>query len=298
MKKKVRVNKNSIIFQDSGEFSAKGYGDTIDLFEYIQYIKDNEKYIKVYCVLDVIGDAEKTWANQKIMEDEGLKPLPVFHSKDSLEYLERCLEYDYFAIGGMAHAPSYLKRIDVLDPAWEKIVDKNGFPKSKVHGFGMADLRLVSRYPWWSIDSSSWTAYGRYGIVIFPKTKRGIPQFDKPPIKMYTSKRSKKKKEANALHFDLLTKVEQQVFIEYLNKRDVPLGKSIIKKVKSGYRLRKKEVFINPEKTTVEKRLEEGVINNNWFRDYINYCYYQEVCLSQKEYPWSWKKKRKTEMLF
>jgi len=299
MKKKVRVNEKSIIFQDSGAFSAMVFKDHIDLGEYMQYIIENEDKIKIYCNLDIIGDHEATWRNQAIMEEAGLRPLPVFHARtDPPELLERCLEYDYFALGGIAHAPSYKLRIQTLDRWWEQIVDDNGFPRSKVHGFGMADIRLMSRYPWFSIDSSSWTAYGRFGIVIFPKTKNGKPQYNQPPIKLHTSKRSEKANDAKALHYERLTKVEQNVFLDYIGERDVPLGKSKLRKVKSGYMLRKNEVFINKEKTRVEKKLEEGIINNNWYRDFINYCYYQEVCDSQKPYPWSWKRKRKTEMLF
>ena len=53
------------LFLDSGAYSAWSKGVTIDIDEYISFIKKNIKYITVYANLDVIGDPEATYRNQK-----------------------------------------------------------------------------------------------------------------------------------------------------------------------------------------------------------------------------------------
>jgi len=62
------------IFLDSGAFSAYTQKAVIKLDDYIAFIKKYAKYITVYANLDVIGDAEATLKNQKLMERQGSSP--------------------------------------------------------------------------------------------------------------------------------------------------------------------------------------------------------------------------------
>ena len=84
-KKKNKVN----LFLDSGAFSAFTQGAEINIVDYIAFIKKNKKYIETYAVLDVIGSAEKTWENQRIMEKAGLSPLPCFHFGEGVKWLKK-----------------------------------------------------------------------------------------------------------------------------------------------------------------------------------------------------------------
>jgi len=59
-------------FLDSGAFSAFTKNVSIDISDYIKFIKDNKNIFKNYAVLDVIGDAKETLKNQIIMEKQGL----------------------------------------------------------------------------------------------------------------------------------------------------------------------------------------------------------------------------------
>ena len=83
------------IFADSGAYSALSQGVDIDIDVYAEWLKANRHLFFVYANLDVIGDgaiaAEATWANQRILEDHGLAPLPVFHAGEPLDALERLL---------------------------------------------------------------------------------------------------------------------------------------------------------------------------------------------------------------
>ena len=162
----INKNKNLLLFLDSGAYSALTQNVEIDIEEYIKYIKDNRNCITHYAVLDVIGDAEGTYQNQLYMEKNGLNPIPCFHYGDDEKYLEKYLEYNnYIALGGMVKRPKTQLKY-WLDKIWEKyLVNLDGSAKIKIHGFGMTSVFLMKRYPWHSVDSTSWVLTGRFGTV-------------------------------------------------------------------------------------------------------------------------------------
>lgn len=148
-------NNNKNIFLDSGAYSAMTQKKEIDLKSYIEFIKQNKKRIKTYAGLDVIGDYKMTLKNQCIMEEAGLKPLWTFHagSKEPYGLLKDMSEkYNYIALGGTAGgrlSKSYIK--NHFDKCFSII--KNN---CKVHGFGMTNIEYLKRYPFYSVDSTSW----------------------------------------------------------------------------------------------------------------------------------------------
>jgi hypothetical protein len=164
------------VFIDSGAFSAKSLGIDIDINAYCDYIKRNLDIIRVEdgavmaSVLDGIGDPYKTLQNQLYMEAQGAKPLPCFHFGEDERYLEWYIErYPYITIGGMVRT----KAEDVmqwLDRIWNRyLVDGAGHPKLKVHAFGVTTISLMERYPWHSVDSSSWIQATAFGSIYTPE---------------------------------------------------------------------------------------------------------------------------------
>jgi len=159
------------VWMDSGAFSAKTLGAEISLTRYCQWLTRYAPFIDHYAVLDAIGSdetsAETTWANQRRMEDKGLAPVPCFHYGEPLRFLERYVEeYDYVALGGMV--PVETARLKLwLDVLWCNYLTFAGQTIIKVHGFGMTTFELMSRYPWYTVDSSSWLMGGRNGSVLF-----------------------------------------------------------------------------------------------------------------------------------
>ena len=137
------------IFLDSGAYSAWKKGVSIDIDEYIQYIKNN--HIGKYIVLDVVGDPEKSYENLKYMESKGLQPLPVFHLGSDIKYLQQLVDEEYFCIclGGTVGS-NRNKRIEFFDECFNK------FPNTYFHGLGMTDPKLMLKYPWFSTDSTTW----------------------------------------------------------------------------------------------------------------------------------------------
>lgn len=157
-------------FLDSGAFSAASLGIKIDLDAYCRFIEKNSPQIEVAAVLDVIGDPDGTWANMRLMESRGLKPLPVFHFGSDLTYLDYCLAYPRFALGGLVgFAKQRAQLFEWLDRCWERICDSSGKPRSKIHGFGMTGFEVMQRYPWDSVDSTSWAQGSKQGAILVKK---------------------------------------------------------------------------------------------------------------------------------
>lgn len=147
-------------FLDSGAFSAFTQGVKVDIHEYIKFIKATSHIWTIVNGLDVIGDWQASAENMKVFEAEGIKPLPTFHTGSPLDELRRlCQEYDYIALGGLV--PYATKREMItswLDTCFYVI--KDYWPK-KVHGFGVNSYDLWLRYPFYSVDATSWMVYSQ-----------------------------------------------------------------------------------------------------------------------------------------
>lgn len=167
------------VFLDSGAFSAWNTGATISLPKYCNYIQENEDIIRkddgviMASVLDGIGDPLQTYRNQLEMEARGVRPLPCFHFGEDERYLEFYIaNYPYITLGGMV-GKTVEQLITWLDRIWERyIIDGSGRPKTKLHAFGITSVRVMERYPWYSVDSSSWIQFGAYGSMFTPD---GVP---------------------------------------------------------------------------------------------------------------------------
>jgi hypothetical protein len=157
------------LFLDSGAFSAFTQGVTIDLQEYADFVQDNSDIIHVASNLDVIGrgNEQASWDNQKTLEKMGAKIQPVHHARDADKWLLKYLAegYDYIFLGGMVpETTQYLR--GWLDHMWGKyLTNKDGTAKIKVHGFGLTTGELMWRYPWYSVDSTSWVMNSSFGSI-------------------------------------------------------------------------------------------------------------------------------------
>ena len=149
-------------FIDSGAFSVFTGKAEIDLEE---YTKDLFTWgCEVYAGLDVIGNAKQTKVNCDTMKEAGLNPIPTFHFGEDYSYLKHyCEEYDYIALGGVAQLRTYPRVSAWLDNCFKII--KDYFP-IKVHGFAITGERYLKKYPFYSVDSTSWLAGGKFNQVM------------------------------------------------------------------------------------------------------------------------------------
>lgn len=202
------------VFLDSGAFSAYTLGVDIDLPTYCDYIKRNkdlwrtEDGVMMASVLDGIGDPLKTYQNQLHMEQLGAKPLPCFHAGEDERYLEYYVQnYEYITLGGMVGSST--KQLCIwLDRMWERyLTDGSGRPRLKVHGFGITAIPIMERYPWHSVDSSSWIQSAAFGSIITPNWG---------PLSV--SEKSPSRHDAGQ-HASTLTAIEQDYVLQMLENQ-------------------------------------------------------------------------------
>ncbi len=175
------------IFIDSGAWSAWSRGVEINIQEYCDWIKRHRKRITTYANLDVIGDYRETRRNQKYMERQGLKPIPIFHLARPAEpwfiLKSICNNYSHIGIGGVAsHEFTRTQKRTFFDRCWKIIgqYHKRG-KKIKVHAFGIGAMDFVERYPWYSVDFTTWLVGQKMGE---------INHFDGRRLKRYKAKQS------------------------------------------------------------------------------------------------------------
>ena len=195
------------IMLDSGAFSAWNKGVSIDLDAYIQFIKDSAEWIDFYVNLDVIPgefgripslveveeSAQKSWDNFLYMQEFSLNPIPVYHMGEDSKWLKRMLDHGCEYIGiSPANDRSTKEKIFWLDRVFEMLVDSKRAPIVKTHAFGVTNVSIMRRYPWYSVDSSAWSKTAGLGSVFIPKfDKHGTPKFTHSPTTVVFSTKQK-----------------------------------------------------------------------------------------------------------
>ena len=164
------------VFLDSGGYSARIRGVIIDVKEYANYINKNK--IKLAFNLDTM-DIKETLDNQKYLEKNTKAYIvPVYHYSDYKNRKYRSLiddfikDYEYISIGGVAGMRLGGDAESLYDYVFNKTRDK-----VKVHGLGITGESVLKRYPFYSVDSTSWIAPARYGASmrnINPQLKLSI----------------------------------------------------------------------------------------------------------------------------
>lgn len=285
---KMNVENKVDLFLDSGAFSAYTQNVEIDIYEYIKFIKLHKKDLEVYANLDVIGDAQATWNNQMIMEKAGLKPIPCFHFGEDWnwlhKYINRC---DYIALGGIAIKKDRQALYRWLDQCFTIICDKNGYPTVRVHGFGLTSLKLMLRYPWYSVDSTSWVVTGRMGAIYVPKKYRGNWVYDQDSYKVSVSNKSPNMKEAGQ-HITNLSPKYRQIIFEYIHEKGYTLGKSVFHEESEQYKLKENQKWNGKPKDgkrCVETIEEVGLCNDYRLRDELNIIYFLDLESHIPSYP-------------
>jgi hypothetical protein len=158
---------------DSGAFSAFASNRIVHPQEYaqwaIQFDAKWRSHLKslLFMNLDVIGDQDATWKNQKLLEKLGMNPMPIVTHGVDLSHLDRALEgYDYIALGGLVPHTRQRKKLEAwLDPCFSRVMAyfKKTKKLRKVHLLGITSEWVLQRYPLYSCDSSSWTSCLRFG---------------------------------------------------------------------------------------------------------------------------------------
>jgi len=200
------------LFLDSGAFSAMNSGKVIDIEEYAQYLHEHAHKFQVISSLDDIGNAEGSYNNLKTLETLGTKPFPVYHAREDESWLKKYIDegYDYILIGGMVPETTQWL-MGWLDGLFSRILcNPDGTARVKLHGFGLTDQQLMFRYPWHSVDSTSWLFTGSFGCCVFmePSGLKKIVFSDDSPAA----------KKIDAPHYKNLSDIERKSVDKWLER--------------------------------------------------------------------------------
>lgn len=167
------------IIVDSGAFSVWSKGDVVDIKKYESFCKTLKDFIPVknemrFVNLDVLPgqfgriptqmereeSAARGWQNMLYLESKGLKVIPVYHQYESLDWLHRMMEHtDYIGISP-ANDASSLSKESFMKTTFS--ITRN---KIRCHGFAVTGYSQLIKFPFYSVDSSSWASGGRFARI-------------------------------------------------------------------------------------------------------------------------------------
>lgn len=182
---------------DSGAFTfMENTKKHVDWDEYILKYADfiKEHNVKHFFELDidsVVGIKEVERLRRKLESKTGKQCIPVWHKSRGKQYwLDMIKEYDYVAIGGIVTKEIKRKEHGIFKWFLQKAKENN----CKVHGLGYTNLEGLKKYPFYSVDSTSWISGNKFGHVY---------KFDGATIKKFdtTKNQSVKSKETAINNF-------------------------------------------------------------------------------------------------
>lgn len=192
------------ILIDSGAFSTWTKGEKIDIRRYAKFLHKHHDRLFGYFNLDVIpgsvgkpGDldnveesAKESYKNFEFLLDQGLEPIPVFHAGERIYWLEKIIDSgaNYIALAPLMIGSNKVAQKHWLDLVWSRLINQSGSPIAKVHCLGLTSYDVITRYPWFSLDSTSWKmdpAYG--GAILIPQYEDGRWNFALRPERVILS---------------------------------------------------------------------------------------------------------------
>lgn len=186
---KASVGHNVDIMMDSGVFSYRSYKKKlIDAGKPLGDFPTDEEFIRLYvkwvkanqdkwgfCVtLDFGFDAAANFERHKRLLKMGIRPIPVFHGDASIDYVRRYKEelgHDFIGLGGVTwRGRSIGNKSPVLSYSASKYIsamfnagERYGV---KFHGLAITSAALMYQWPFYSVDSSTWSRQAGYGILM------------------------------------------------------------------------------------------------------------------------------------
>lgn len=205
-------------------YESDEYWDYVD--GYASFVKNNEGAIDFYANVDVMFEPRLSWRTMRYLKEEhGLNPVPVVHMGTEVRWITKYMDagHDLIGLGGLASGGNTPPVRRWLDKVFDAICPPScgRMPQVRTHGFAMTSHELMLRYPWWSVDSATWTKVGAFGSIMVPrKTRKGF-DFTREPHIVVTSIES----DTDSKHYDRMTGSARRDVDEWLEFIDLPAGK-------------------------------------------------------------------------
>jgi hypothetical protein len=281
------MTKETIWILDSGAFSVKHSGATVSLEEYASFvIKYRHKFNGGAICLDQIGDRQGSYENWIKLRKLGVNTIPVFHLRiddkskdDGYYYLDKYFEQtDYVCVGGIARLNTD-QRVYGLDALWDH-VHKIGVNKThKLHGLGLTRIRLMVRYPWFSVDSATAIKNAGMGQIFIPRmTDKGTWDYIKG--RMYrVSDQAGHVPDSIASFYGLPHGGEQQTkILKYCQEVGYPLPETIEGRVLRPRKSRPGETRLHPFSLGLKilngAEVADDLSNNYKMRELHNFAFF------------------------
>lgn len=145
------------LMMDSGAYTVATRGLVVDREAYVRFLERMWPKLSIAAALDVIGDPDASWENYVWMAQR-LPVMPVFHVGEPLSLFEayRSMKPDRIGVGGMAlDKGRATTTLDTLHEVFESVIDADGRPTEKLHGFAVGYGRALAGFPWASADSAT-----------------------------------------------------------------------------------------------------------------------------------------------
>lgn len=159
---------NRPTFLDSGAFSALSLGVDVNLDEYIAFAQDRKHLFDHVASLDVVFDAEASRVNHERMVEAGFtNAVPCFHTNEPWEYLDAMQGEEMIGLGVGGQQSRRKPVVQWLTDVFHHMSQWDRQPK--VHGYAITSPDWMWRFPWYSVDSSSWFMAARYCRMFWRK---------------------------------------------------------------------------------------------------------------------------------
>lgn len=181
------------IFLDSGAFSfhtSKMLAKVTNIDEFIDHyaryvIASKEAGVNwdFFVTFDYVKVAAEVWrVTQKLEREYGLRPVPVYHGDASLDWFRKYVDagHKLICVGrikalGSSELRRYYERVFEL-------ADKLG--GIKLHGLMVTGLNMF-RFPWYSVDSATWTRLAANGrLLLIDRRRKKIGHFQVSRVKI------------------------------------------------------------------------------------------------------------------
>ena len=158
---------NHSIFLDSWGFSIRNNGLKLNVNDYLSFVKEYWQYFDVIANMDT-SFKDETLKNQSLLETSWRKILPVYHWSDLKSWDKQLLEdycknYDYIGLWWVAGCKLNKQQKEYYLWYCFSIAMKY---KTKIHGFWITSIPELIRYPFYSVDSTSWLSRWKFNSTI------------------------------------------------------------------------------------------------------------------------------------